>query len=457
MALAALPPPLERRPQCHLRLVPPPASLNEPPAPAHDEIERLLRALLEEVDLDTPTTPPRGRPRILPASYLWAALLVAVLHGDGSQREVWRRLSLYGVWEYPPLALSDQAVYHRLARDGVAPLQHLFTLVSQVLAARLAPLSSTDLAPFATGIYALDTSTLDALARRLPPLAALPPGDTGLLPGKLAGAFDVRRQQWARVEHINDASENDKVSARRLVLGLPRFSLILADLGYFGFAWFDDLSSAQYYWISRLRAKTSYTPLHTFYTAGETYDGIVWLGAHRADQARHAVRLVQFRQGGVLRQYLTNVRDPETLPLAAVAALYARRWDFELAAKLVKQHLGLRLFWSSQAVVVEQQLWGVLVLSQVLQALRWEIAGQAGVDVFDVSLALLVRHLPRLLAAGRDPVATLVAEGRRLGFIRPARRIQIRAPDIDPALLCPRPVGLALTRTPRYAQRRCND
>jgi len=42
-------------------------------------------------------------------------------------------------------------------------------------------------------------------------------------------------------------------------------ALILADLGYFGFAWFNELSDKGYFWLSRLREETSYEIIHTFY------------------------------------------------------------------------------------------------------------------------------------------------------------------------------------------------
>jgi len=45
---------------------------------------------------------------------------------------------------------------------------------------------------------------------------------------------------------------------------LPVGSLILEDLGYFGFAWLDWLTDAGYWFISRLKEKTSYEILHTF-------------------------------------------------------------------------------------------------------------------------------------------------------------------------------------------------
>lgn len=108
-------------------------------------------------------------------------------------------------------------------------------------------------------------------------------GDRQLLPGKLAGLFDIRYQQWLAVEHITNPEENDKVSARGLLAALPPGALVLADLGYFGFRWFDDLTDGGYYWLSRLRHKTSYTVVHTYYAADETFDGVIFLGAYRAD------------------------------------------------------------------------------------------------------------------------------------------------------------------------------
>ncbi|MBK7781874.1 MAG: hypothetical protein IPJ58_14110 [Ardenticatenia bacterium] len=92
--------------------------------------------------------------------------------------------------------------------------------------------------------------------------------------------------------------------------------------------------------------------------------------------------------------------------------LYARRWDIEMAIQLVKQHLGVRLWWSSNLVVIERQLWATLIIAQVVMGLRLEIAGRAEVDIFDVSLPLLVQYLPRYAARGEDPVAAFVRDGR---------------------------------------------
>ncbi len=431
-----------------------PSPTSSTPDVSLTEVESLLREVLADLE-PAPDVRGPGRPRILPAMALWTGLLVCVLRGFSSQLDLWRLLALGHLWDYPRYPVSDQAIYARLAAGGTHPLTALFAHTSHVLATRLAPYGATDLASFATEVVALDHTDLDLIARRLPALRDLPPGDAGLLPGQVAGLFDLRRQQWRHVQFIADPHQNEKVTARDIVATLPPQSLLLCDLGFFGFAWFDDLTEQGLWYVSRLRQRTSYDVIHTFYAEHETFDGLVWLGAYRADRAKHAVRLVRFRHQGRLQTYLTNVRDPRIFPLAEIARLYARRWDFELAANLVKQHLGLHLLWSAKEVVIQQQVWAVLLISQILQALRLELAARAGVDPFAISLALMIRWLPRMAAAGQDPLETFLAQGRALRFIRPSTRTTIHTPPIPPDALTPIPPHLCLERTPRHANRNC--
>lgn len=428
--------------------------MDEGVAPLIGDLETFLRTTIEALVPAPPTPLGRGRPCVLPALCLWTGVLVCVLRGFSSQLAVWRLLSQQGLWDYPRFPVCDQAVYNRIAREGAGALRALFLEITALLAARRIPAPAT-LAPFATGVVAVDETTLDGVARLLPPLRPLPPRDRALLPGTLAGVFDLRTQQWRRIDYRTDTRQNEKVAARDLVADLPRGTLVLADLGYFGFAWFDDLTERGLRWVSRLRAGTSYEVVHTFYAHDETLDALVWLGKHRADRAKHAVRLVQFRVGAHLHRYVTNVRDPQLLPLGAVSAVYGRRWEIELAVKLVKRELGLHLVWGAKPCVVEAQVWAVLTIAQVLMALREEVAARAGAAVEEVSMALLVTWMPRFAAHGDDPGAVWVERGRAAGFIRAARRRPRDAPAVPAESLVPVPAALVLERPPRYAQRKC--
>lgn len=378
-------------------------------------------------------------------------VIVCVLRGWGSQLAIWRLLTERGLWRYPRYPISDQAVYKGMEKGGVEPLKQLFSLVSQELEVRLASYIQP-IATFASEVVAIDASSLDQLLRHLPSLRQVPKGDDRLMPGKLAGVYDIRSQQWRYVEHIENPHGNEKSVARNLLEHIQRGALILMDLGFFSFEWFDQLTREGYLWLSRLRQKTTYQIQHTFYQNGDTFDGLVWLGAFRADRARYMVRLVSFRVGQTQHQYITNVIHPTQLSLHEIAVLYARRWDIELAFKLIKRELGLHLFWSSKPVVVLQQVWAVLLISQILHAIQLEIAGRAGVDPFDVSLPLLVEYLPAWYDV--DFIQLVAERGRNSSFIRPSRRIRINTPPADLKDYSPPPPDMVMTRDPRYARRR---
>lgn len=426
------------------------------------DIEDFLQTVIADLAPDPAPSgrPGPGRPRILPAVALWAGLVVCVLRGFTHQADLWRLLTRTGLWSYPRLALSDQAIYRRLARvdrtaDGqpASPLQALFERVTQLLATRLSPFQQPGLAPFATAVLCLDETTLDRVARSLPALRPVPAGDRHLLPGKLTALFDIRRQQVRRVVYQANPAQNEKVAARSMLAGLARGCLLLADLGYFAFQWFDDLTDAGHWWISRLRARTSFRICHVYFDDGRTFDGLVWLGAHRADRSKHPVRLVRFQAHHATHTYLTNVLDPHVLSLRTIAQLYARRWDIELAFKTIKRELGLHLLWSAKPLVILHQVWAVLLIAQILQALRLEIAARAEVDPFEVSVPLLIQYLPQYAQEGVEPLAAFVAAGRRLGFIRPSSRTQVQAPHIPLARLIPKPPDLLAERVPRYAHK----
>ena len=314
-------------------------------APLTDTLEHLLVSLPVEA---APCSRSRGRPVSLSAWHLSLAVLLCLLRGLQSQLEVWRLIAFYGVGCLPALPLSDQAVYDRLEQDGVSAFQSVFAQLSQWLAQRLAPYENRRLAPFATAVLALDESVLDRVKRWVSWLREVPNGESRLLPGRLVGVFDVRLQQWRRLDVLLDANADCKVHARAMLSGLATGSLLLFDLGYFSFPWLDELTYLGYWYVTRQRAKTRYQVVHILYQADGVFDALVYLGVHSSDRAGQLVRLVCFRLGSQQYCYLTNVLDPATLAIVDIARLYARRWDSELAFRELKEHLGLRVLHNGQ-------------------------------------------------------------------------------------------------------------
>ncbi len=424
-----------------------------------DQLEGLLRSSVAELEEEEASGARGvGRPRELSAHCLWVAFLVCILRGLHSQKAVWRLLSLGPLWSFSHSVLTASAIYKRLDQAGSAPLEKLFAQISQRLLIVVRALLEQGeregtlkrLAPFAADILVLDETILDQVARRLPILRGVAKGATVLIPGKLVSLFSVRTQQWRRIHFEADSLQNEKVSARLMLTDLARGTLVLFDLGYYCFKWFDDLTALGFWYVSRIRHNSAMRVLHCFYEQGETFDGIVFLGSKKGPRPKHAVRLVRFAMHGVLHTYITNVLDPHQLAMHDIAQLYARRWDIECAFLLLKTHLGLALFWSAKPHVLLQQVWGTLIIAQVLQVLRLQIAVQTQQDPYDVSMALLLEYLPTLSDYHPQGLGGLLSRGKDLGFIRPSSRIRIQTPDVSQLGLVPLPADLILEQVPNY-------
>ena len=397
----------------------------------------------------------RGRPAQLSTLHMCLGIVLAGLEGFGSQLQLWRRLCLEPMGPFAPVHVVDQAVYNRLERAAGA-MRAFFEQVSGWMAEQLVGLEDRTLAPWASQVLALDESTLDVVGRWLPELRTVLPGDPRLLAGRISALFDLRWQQWVRVEVWQEAVGNCKQQARLMLEGLQVGTLLLFDRGYLSFPWFDELSERGVWWISRYANHASMQVRHILYQGDGVLDAIVWLGRYRADRAKYPVRLVQFYHHGRLHRYLTNVLDPQQLSLADVARLYARRWDIELAFGVLKEHLHVSQLWSAKWEVVQVQIWCALLLAQLFHGLQVQLAAQEGVDPFEVSLELLIEVVPRLLQRGIAPLPFLGRLGREVGLIRLSTRIEVQVPFVDATWITPAPPEAVQPRdSVRYAQRKC--
>ncbi len=397
----------------------------------------------------------RGKPATLTTLHLCLGIVLCGLEGFGSQLKLWRRICLEPIGPFAPVYVVDQAVYNRLARAAAA-MRAFFEQVSGWMSEQLVGLEDHRLAPWASQVLVLDESTLDAVGRWLPELRRLLPGDPGLLAGRISALFDVRRQQWVRVEVWQEATANCKQQARLLLEGLQAGTLLLFDRGYLSFPWFDELTERKLWWISRYANHASLQMRHVFYQGDGVLDALVLLGRYRADRAKYPVRLVQFYSQGQLHRYLTNVLDPQQLSLAEVARLYARRWDIELAFCLLKEHLHASQLWSAKWSVIQVQIWCALLLAQLFHGLQVQLAAQEGVDPFEVSLDLVVELVPQLLHRGLAPLPYLGRLGREIGLIRPSTRLKPQVPFVDATWITPAPPeALQPREKARYAQRKC--
>lgn len=415
-------------------------------------METMIQEIAKSVAPSSEVIKP-GRPARMSWQFLTIGVVFCLLRGWKSQLDLWRLISVFGLGSFAPVPVTDEAVYKRLGEQGAGLMQRLCAQVSQWLHDWLAPYEDRSLAPWAREVLALDESRLDSMKRWSKDLRGVPIGDPALLAGRLCGLFDVRRQQWKRLDFLPDPLAHCQRHAKEMLDQVRMGALLLFDLGYFNFEWFDDLTKRGVWWVSRVKSKCSWTVEHVLVQRDGYGECLIFLGAYRADQTAYLMRLIRFRYRGQWFCYITNVLDPSLLSGADIVRLYARRWDIELAFRLLKDHLNLRFLWSARASVISTQIWATVILAQMLHALQVQVALEAGVETFDVSLELLLRHLPDFMRMGGDLLNRILEGAYPLGIIRGTTRKRLVVPAIERSEIIPPPPDLVWIRPPRYAHK----
>lgn len=339
------------------------------PLPMVTDLKTALTALREEItpwqDSDQRISK-RGRPARMRVMLLCLAVLHCLLRGWVHQWDIWRIVSQFGVGQWAPVPVSDQAVYNRLARQGSALMQQGCAKISTWLFERSVLWEDRTLAPFARRVLALDESVLESRKRWIADLRGVAAGDSLLLAGRLCCLFDIRRQQWCHITFLPHATAHCQAYVRTLLQEIQVGTLLLFDLGYDNFEWFDTLTERGIWWISRIRHNASYQIEHILVQRDGYVEALVFLGAYRADRTAYLTRMVRVRYQGSWYTYVTNVTDPLQLPGLPIVRLYARRWDSELGFRLLKAYLGMSWLLSAKLGVIEAQVWATVILAQRL-------------------------------------------------------------------------------------------
>jgi hypothetical protein len=403
------------------------------------------------------------RARLIPLPVLTMALLYFILGRLRSLLDVVDQLNVGRLPGLPATKVSAQAFYKRMVDISHEVFLKLLCTVSMQLGV-IHGFERSDialLAPFAARIIAIDDTTLDALVRRTKELQELAKGAMETLGGRLGCALDLATGRFLAVEYDRDSAANEKTHLIPLMLQLPLMSLLVLDLGYFGFTVFDAVTDHYCFFVTRLREKTSFNVLQTLADGAYYRDHIIELGKHRSDKARYPVRLVEIRIFGTWHRYLTNVLSPKMLPATKVWALYAQRWSIEIAFAAIKRALGLAYLRNSHLNGVLMQVWCTLLVFQVLQSLRIQIAQTAGWNTDDVSWEMLMRRIAWYAEDSPDEPLTewLSRNAEKLNLKKRGVRKRTRS-GLPPEVLAemrtrvPEPVWDTLrTRTPRQSDR----
>lgn len=340
--------------------------------------------------------------------------------------EMVRVLAQEGLLWVEPLGVSKQAISQRLKMLPARLFEALFEQVLVQLQQRAVPppTGSGEAAvreKFAA-LWVADGSTLEELRRQLKLLQ----NQGTVLAGRMMMVVEVFTHRPVASWYTSDASANDKQWLDVLLARLPVSGLLVFDLGFFKFAWFDGFTQQQKFFVTRQREKTAHQALRLLSSGTYYKDEIILLGKYRSHRCEYPVRLVSVLWGTTWYRYLTNVLDPQQLSAQQVCDLYRRRWRVEDAFALTKRLLGLAYFWVGDSNGVQIQIYATWILYAVLNDLCAQVAVALHQPLEKISLEMVFRglyHFAKALERGEaeDVISYFQTHYRLLGLVKASR------------------------------------
>jgi Transposase DDE domain len=408
------------------------------PMPAVEEVEQHLTDLLspsllaprqlERRDPRQPQRLIRMRQRLLTLPVMVALIVSLVWRRMPAVAEVQKVLAREGLLWTPPLRVSPQAITKRLDALPAAVMGQLFMEVCTRLQAQ-APtaLPQPRWAPVRahfSQVAIVDGSTLEALRKKT---QGLREREGLVLAGKIMVLVDAFSHYPLWQLYTEDAAANDKRFAAEILAAVPAGALVVFDLGFFSFLWFDDFTAANRFFVTRMREKTAYRTVQELSRGVAYRDEIIQVGQYRSNPCQHPLRMVSVLWQGVWYRYLTNVLDPQLLSARQVCELYRRRWRIEDACALTKRLLDLAYLWTGSTNGVQLQIYATLIFYAVLLMVCQQVAQALSEPLERISVEMVFRafyHYSRAVQRGEwdDLVAFLAEHAKLLGIVKRRRK-----------------------------------
>lgn len=255
------------------------------PAPAIEQIEQQLFSWLNPGSfkpLRDVETPQKLRDRLLTLPVMMAVVVSLVYRRIPSLSEVLRVLEVEGLLWVEPLNVTKQALSKRLTTLPAQLFAQVFEQVMERMQATQANLPVAigweSVQRNFTAVWIADGSTLEALKKKLQALQqqATP------LAGKMMMVVEAFHHHPVATWYSEKATANDKTWADDLLARLPVGGLLIFDLGFFDFVWFDAFTNANKFFVTRLRRKTAYK-VNRFLSQAPYYrDEIIQMGQYLA-------------------------------------------------------------------------------------------------------------------------------------------------------------------------------
>ena len=295
------------------------------------------------------------RDRILNLPLMVAAVLTLLWRDVAGVTELTRMLAREGFLWCTPTQVSQQALAQRFLSFPAQLFERVF---KQLLPKLRRAWQTRNRRPIPESVrYALvsferiwiaDSSTLEALFRKLKSLEDAP---KGVLAGKMGLVIDLMTRLPVEIWFKENPRTSDIKFEEDILNLISVKTLLLLDRGFYHFRFWQQLLDQGVHWITGLKKGASYQ-VEKIYThsyalraprSGSLRDRIVRMGYGTKKTPFVTVRLIEIRVGKIWYSYLTSVLDPDVLPPYVVADLYRQRWRIEEAFNTVCPLAGLEL------------------------------------------------------------------------------------------------------------------
>jgi hypothetical protein len=376
------------------------------------------------------------RERILNLPFMVAAVLTLLWRDVAGVRELTRMLAREGFLWCPPTQVSQQAVSQRFLTFPAELFERVFKeLLFQLRQAwqqrnkRPLPESIQFTLSKFERIWVADSSTLEALFRKLKSLADVPQGQ---LAGKMGIVIDLMNRLPVEIWFQENPRASDTKLESNLLNLVKANTLLLLDRGFYHFYFWQQLIDQGIHFITRLKKGAAIQVKQVFTDGYGIRDRLIRLGSGTKKTPYITLRLIEIRSGKIWHCYLTSVLDPTVLPPYVVADLYRRRWRIEEAFNIVKRLLGLSYLWTGSLNGVKLQIWGTWLFYAILVDLSDAVADELSLSFDQISLEMIYRGLYHFYVARQkglasDPVKYFAApENQDLGIVKQQRKPNVK-------------------------------
>jgi len=415
----------------HTRAVQRAQSKRQTAAPPAESIEQWLKDLIHPaVYTQIGLFQAMGlRARTLTLPVMMAFVVSLIWRQIGAVGEAVRVMNQEGLLWVNPTPVSQAGVVQRLNSLPAVLFENVFKAVLPKLTARWGertrplPAAVAFVQPRFSQVVVLDGSTLDGLLRKA---GLLRDSVTHPLAGRIAAVLDVVTRLPVQLWYDPDANAHDQRFWLSVIHQLATQCLLLFDSGFLNFEVFDQLTTAQRWFVTRPKSNTVYQVTQILRQTAQVHDYLIVLGGAKK-HCQQSMRLVECLWHGKWYRYLTNVTDSDRLPPEVILALYAQRWHIEDAFNVVKRLLGLAYFWSGALNGILVQVWATWVLFAVLVDLTDNVAQAMDLPFQAISMEMVFRglyHFTQAYQRGEtdDPVAYFVQHARLLGIVKRKRK-----------------------------------